>query len=57
MAPSDLSDLIFFHCALKRMIMLPCKIHHLRNFRFRDFIGKYATYADAVLMHMQHYAG
>ena len=34
--------------------MFAGKVHHLRHFCFGDFIREDATFADPVMMHMQH---
>mgnify|MGYP004151135575 CR=1 FL=1 len=35
--------------------MLTSKIHHLGDFGFRDFVGKYTANANPFLVDMQHY--
>ena len=52
---ADLS--IFFHGALKGMLMAPSRVHDLGHLGFSDFVSEYATHADAMLMDMQHDAG
>ena len=34
--------------------MFPRKVHDLRDLGFRDFVSKNTTFADPVMMHMQH---
>lgn len=36
------------------MLVLAGKIHDLTNFGFGNFVGKYTTLADTVVMNMQH---
>jgi len=47
-------DLLFFHGALQRVLILPRKVHHLRNFCFRDFKGKHANDSHTAAMDRQH---
>ena len=49
--------LLLFHHALQRMLMFSGKVHHLSHFGFGDLVGKNATFADAMMMHMQHDRG
>ena len=44
--------LFLFHHALQGVLVLACKIHHLRHFGLGDFIGEYAALADTVVMDM-----
>src|ERR1700755_2603370 len=45
---------ILFHSALKRVLMTASRIDYLGDLRLGDFIGKYATDPDAMLVDMQH---
>ena len=49
--------LFFFHHALQGVLVLAREIHHLRDFRFGDFVGENAALADAVVMDVQHDLG
>jgi hypothetical protein len=49
--------LLLFHHALQRMLMFAREIHHLRDFGLRDLVSEHATFADAVMMNMQHDLG
>ena len=42
--------LFLFHHTLQRMLMLPCKIHHLGHLGLGDLIGENATLPDAVVV-------
>lgn len=46
--------LIFFHCALKGMLMLTSKIYNLVNFGLRNLIGKDPAYPDTSAVDMKH---
>jgi len=39
------------------MLVLPCKIHHLRDFGLCDFIGEHAALPDPVMMDVEHDLG
>ena len=39
------------------MLVLAGKVHYLRHFGFSDLLCKYAAFADAVMMDMQHDLG
>src|SRR6185436_17287072 len=54
---SRFPDSLLFHDALQRMLMFAGKVHHLRHLGFRHFIGKNATFADAVVMDVKHDPG
>ena len=44
--------LLLFHHTLQGVLVLACKIHHLRHFGLGDLIGEYAALADTVVMDM-----
>ncbi len=46
--------LLFLHRALQRMLVALRKVHHLRHFRFGDFMAVDTNDGDAFLMHRQH---
>ena len=45
----------FLQRALQWVLILLCKIHHLRHFGLGDFIGEDSANADAFLVNMQHH--
>src|SRR5690606_20432549 len=49
-------DLLLFHCALQRMLMLAGEIHDLRHFGLRHLIGIDTAHPDTLLMNVKHYA-
>lgn len=51
------TELGFLQGALQRMLVLLCKIHHLRDFRFGDFVSEDPANADTTLVDMQHDPG
>src|SRR5918911_5498220 len=50
-------ELLLFHNALQRMLVLAGEVHDLRHFGFGDLVGVHAALADAVLVDVQHDAG
>ena len=46
--------LLFFHCALQWMTVLAREIYHLRHLRLSDFVCIDTTYADALVVNMEH---
>src|SRR5262245_35884673 len=48
---------LFFHHALERMLVLAGEVHHLRHFGLGHLIGVYPTFADPMVMNMQHDSG
>src|SRR5262245_49208890 len=46
-----------FHDALQRMLVFACKVHHLRHLVLGDLVRINATFADSVVMDVQHDAG
>ena len=45
---------LFFHHTLQWMLVLARKIHHLRHFRFGNFICEYAALPDAMMVNVKH---
>src|SRR6478736_3157121 len=45
---------LLFHHALQRMLMFACKVHHLCHLGLCNFIRIDATFADPVVVDMQH---
>ena len=46
--------LLFFHCALQWVTVLAREVYHLCHLRFSNFIRVDTTYADALVVNMQH---
>ena len=46
--------LIFFHCALKRVLILTGEVYNLINIGLRDLVGKDATYPDTSAVNVKH---
>ena len=46
---------LLFHNALQRMLVLLGQVHNLCHFGFGNLVGKDPTFANTILVHMQHY--
>src|SRR3981081_2462874 len=46
---------LLLHHALQGMLVLACKIHHLRHFGLGDFVGEHPTLPDSMVMDVEHY--
>src|SRR5882757_9574845 len=53
----DRARLLLFHHALQGMLVLACKIHHLRYLRLGDLVGEYSALPDSVVMNVEHDLG
>src|SRR5829696_5588884 len=51
------ANLLLFHNALERMLVLAGKIHHLRHFGFSDFVGEDPALPDTIVVDVQHDSG
>src|SRR6266849_2407357 len=51
------ATLLLFHHALQGMLVLACKIHHLRYLRLGDLVGEYSALPDSVMMNVEHDLG
>lgn len=52
----EMRSSFFLNRTLQWMLALPCKIHYLGYFGFRDFIGVHTTDTDASAMNVEHNA-
>src|ERR1041385_6813847 len=48
---------LLFHHALQGMLVLACKIHHLRHLGLGDLVGEHAALPDSVMMDVEHDLG
>ena len=51
------ANLLLFHNALERMLVLAGKIHHLRHFGFSDFVGEDPALPNTIVVDVQHDSG